>query len=284
MRVDDWLAQATAKLRAAEIPSARLDCLLFLEDATARDRAWLLAHPEHHIVDRDVALLNKNITRRQHHIPLSYIRGHTEFYGRRFYVNKHVLQPRPESETIINLLLKLPLGNHPVIIDVGTGSGALAISSKLEIPGAAIVATDIDMDCLRLAERNAAALEADIATLHADLLMPLSGGDLPSWFETAGHLTDASKIIILANLPYVPADHAINQAAMHEPKLAIFGGPDGLDPYRRMFDQISNLPLQPAFILTESLAPQHAQMATLARDHGYVTVQSQDLIQVHSSI
>jgi HemK-like putative methylase len=155
------------------------------------------------------------------------------------------------------------------IADIGTGSGAIAITAKLEIPEATVIAIDIDEKCLETAGRNAENLGADITRLHGDLLEPL---ELP-----------ADKIVVLlANLPYVPDNFQINTAATHEPRHALFGGPDGLDLYRRMFTQITERSLQPHYVLTESLPPQHEHLAGIAKAAGFHLQETDDFIQLFS--
>src|SRR4051812_18952492 len=99
-------------LRDAGIGTARLDAMVLLEDCLSKDRAHLLAHPELELTAEQEKLLDAQIKRRLAHEPLAYIRGKTEFYGRDFLINKYVLEPRPESETIIDLLKKLPLKDN----------------------------------------------------------------------------------------------------------------------------------------------------------------------------
>lgn len=273
MLVDDWIKSNARALLAAGIDSARLDCLILLEDATTKDRSWLLAHPEHRLAADLVDSLDKKIKQRAEHKPLAYIRGYVEFYGRQFAVNEHVLVPRPESESIIELFKGLErfeglkeLPGEPVIVDIGTGSGALAISAKLELPQAVVIATDIDANCLAVARQNALALGAEVMFVEADLLRLKTGEKLP----TGGNMLPPADII-LANLPYVPDDYDINLAAAREPSLALFGGPDGLDLYRRLFLQLLDQQLQqrPNHILTEALPSQHKLLASTAQSYGY---------------
>src|SRR3990167_7586357 len=107
MRVEAWLKQATQELETAGIGTARLDCLVLLEDLTGKDRAYLLAHPEFPVKGSTFHKLEKQIEKRKKHVPLAQIRGKTEFYGREFIINQDVLEPRPESETMIELLKEL---------------------------------------------------------------------------------------------------------------------------------------------------------------------------------
>lgn len=268
MKIDDWLSTTTDKLSAVDIGSARLDALILLEDCLEKDRSWILAHPETILQGQALQKLDRQITRRATHEPLAYIRGFSDFYGRRFKVNKRVLEPRPESETMIELLKELAKSKKQKakcsIADVGTGSGALGITAKLEIHGAEVDLYDIDSTCLAVARHNAVMHELHLHCYKRDLLnRPARNYD-----------------VVLANLPYVPNGWKINQAAAMEPRLAIFGGRDGLDLYRRMFAQIEKLELKPQYVLTEALPPQHEALAKIAESGGYKLLKSQDFIQV----
>ena len=266
-RVDSWLKANVGKLESAGIGTARLDCLVLLEDVTGKDRAWLLAHPNYEIDTPVIAKLREMIERRSNHEPLAYVRGKTEFYGREFIINQDVLEPRPESETMIDLLKKLDLSAGTIIADIGTGSGALAITAKLELPEAGLIAVDIDRKCLDVARLNAKKLKADVEFLKGDLLKPLK----------------INTDVVLANLPYVPSNYKLNDAAMQEPKLAIFGGEDGLDIYRKMFAQIVNLSHIPKFVLSESLPFQHTELAKIASSAGYNQTTEEDFIQAFTA-
>jgi release factor glutamine methyltransferase len=268
MHVKDWLKLAQKKLEATGIGTARLDALVLLEDVTAKDRAWLLAHPEYEITAGKVRKLTNLLNRRAEHEPLAYVRKKTEFYGREFIITPAVLEPRPESETMIDQLKKLSkspgLPAKPRIADVGTGSGALGITAKLELPNTNVDLLEIDQQALKVAKSNVDKFTLNISLIRSDLLAQ-SGQDYD---------------ILLCNLPYVPDDFQINPAAMREPRLAIFGGPDGLDIYRRLFKQIRNLRKQPLYILTEALPPQQAELAAIAKSVGYDLQQADDFIQL----
>lgn len=264
MIVGEFLAQAEKQLQSAGISSARLDVLILLEDMLHKDRAWILAHPETELSSISSGRLMRKLERRIKHVPLAYIRGHTEFYGRSFKVNRHVLEPRPESETMIELLKHLKLPAKPAIADVGTGNGAIGITAALEIHGSVVDLYDISAGCVAVAKHNVHLHELHLHVRKMNLLSrPLRPYD-----------------VVLANMPYVPDKWQINQAAMAEPKIAIFGGKDGLDVYRKLFAQLARFTWQPAYVLTESLPPQHEKLAEIAASRGFNLRQSDDFIQV----
>jgi release factor glutamine methyltransferase len=274
MYVSEWLEYAVATLASAEVPTARLDALVLLEDALGVDRAKLLAHPDMEIPADTQNVLKKQLARRAEHEPLAYVRGKTEFYGREFVVSEAVLEPRPESETMIELLLRYKNEDSSLrwndeedgqlrIGVVGTGSGALGITAQLELPEASVELLEVDDRAIEVAKVNVIKFTSGIPVLKADLL--------------EGSSQDYD--VLLCNLPYVPDDHTINASAMHEPKIAIFGGPDGLDLFRRLFDQVQKLPKQPLLILCESLPPQHEALKTVAEAAGYQLDAEEDFIQ-----
>ncbi len=270
--IKQTLSWAQLQLESADIDTARLDTLVLLEDTLGMDRAKILAEPNFQLTNEQFKKYKKAILNRTKHLPLAYIRQKTEFYGRDFFIDHRVLEPRPESETIIDELLKLCQGNKKAcnIIDVGTGSGSLIITAKLELPNCIAVATDIDQACLEVAKLNSQKYECKIKFVHTDLIDRLSN--------------DAYKkpCIIIANLPYVPSSWHINRSATHEPKTAIFGGKSGLKLYKQLFSRIDKLPTKPDHVITESMPPQHETLATIARNYGYRLKLSNDFIQVFS--
>lgn len=262
----NWLAWAERQLRTAGVQTARLDALVLLCDALGRDKSWVLASPDFVLSTSTIDTLNNYITQRARHIPLAYIRGRCEFYGRDFAVNTNVLVPRPESESLITLLMQYS-HNNPArnIIDVGTGSGALSITVKLELPESSVLASDISTECLRIAKANAHSLDATIAFQQSDLLATLA--PLPN------------QTVLLCNLPYVPENYPVNTAATHEPAIALYSGSDGLDHYRKLFEQISQLATKPACVITESLLSQHATLLAIATSSGYSLSNTDGLAQ-----
>ncbi len=246
---------------------------MLLEDELGTGRASLLAHLDRKITDLHLLRLNKKIAQRVRHLPLAYLRGKAEFYGREFFVSDQVLVPRPESEKIIDLLKLLPFGVPPefvplYIADVGAGSGCLGITAALEFPGAFVDFYDVDPQALAIALKNSKRYKIP----HAN-------------FTTGNLLADPRKRlvrgydVVLANLPYVPDRYAINQAAQHEPKIALFGGEDGLDLYRTFWQQIASLEHRPRFILTESFPFQHEKNMALAKNAGYSLQVTDDFAQ-----
>jgi release factor glutamine methyltransferase len=269
MKIKDWLSAAQSELETTGITTARLDALILLEDVTGRDRAWLLANPDTELLFSQAAELEKLLKRRATHEPLAYIRGKTEFYGREFLLTPAVLEPRPESETMIDLLKELVNKQYSatskvIIADVGSGSGALGITAALEVPKAQVELIEIDVKAMQVAKTNVDKFTLDIKLIESNLLIN----------------TNAPYNLLLCNLPYVPDDFAINLAARHEPKVAIFGGPDGLDIYRQLFSQLQKRLFKPLYILCESLPSQHKLLAEIAFQSNYKLIKTADFIQL----
>lgn len=269
MTISEYLKNGEHTLRAASVETARLDILILLADELGKDKAWLLAHPEFKLTARQIKLLNTKITQRAAHVPLAYIRGHAEFYGRDFAIDERVLVPRPESESMIELLKDYGANRHDcTVIDVGTGSGCLAITAKCEFPHVDVIATDISSDTLKVATANIAKHKVEITLLQGDLLAPLRDLKL----ETRDYS-------ILANLPYVPQDYPINKAAGHEPDIALFSDRGGLSHYERLFLQVAKNTTANFVIITESLIEQHATLAKIAEKSGFVLAATNGLAQ-----
>lgn len=263
MTIDQWLTKAVQRLVAHNSGTSRLDALVMLEDSLQTDRANLLAHTDKPLDAKQLKQLDGWLKRRLQHEPLAYIRGRTEFYGREFVINQHVLEPRPESETMIEQLKQLKL-DRPSILDVGTGSGAIGITAALELPDSTVSLLDIDQAALEVAKTNLAKHNLKLTVLKNDLLAGLT----------------ENYDVLLCNLPYVPDNFQVNEAAMREPRIAIFGGPDGLDLYRRLFAQAAAIQPAPTYILTESLPTQHDALAVVAAQSGYHQKVEDDFIQV----
>jgi release factor glutamine methyltransferase len=210
------LAWAEQELRATS-DSARLDAELLLANSAGIARAALIAHPERFVGETETRRLVAAVARRAQGEPLAYITGRREFYSIDLAVDASVLVPRPETELLVeHALVSLPAGNSRVL-DLGTGSGAIALAIKRERAACEVVGVDVCSAALAVARANAARLGLDVRFLESD------------WFEgLGGERFDA----IVANPPYVAsADPAFAHLA-HEPRRALDGGPDGLDAYR----------------------------------------------------
>ena len=269
MTIKTWLDESTKSLKKSGIETSRLDALILLEDTLGKDRAWLLAHDETDLSEKNVDSLNILLEQRLNQTPLAYLREKAEFYGRNFVISRYVLVPRPESEAMIDQLKiiadNLSKDSHtPRILDVGTGSGALAVTAALELKQASVDALDNDPKTLKVAASNVDLFTQSISVFESDLL-----SNIRDFYD-----------ILLCNLPYVPDDFKINKAAKHEPTQAIFGGHDGLDLYRKLFKQVVLLSEKPLYILTESLPEQHTVLASIASLASYKLTKTDDFIQV----
>lgn len=261
MIISDILTTAE---RALQSPTARLDAELLLSFVLDKDRSWLHAHSDENIDSYIVDKFKKLIKRRSHGEPIAYINSSKEFYGRQFYVNPRVLVPRPESEEIIVQLLSLAISKEVRIADIGCGSGALGITAKLELNNSTVTLIDIDADALAIAKKN--------ARKHGIRAQFYQGDLINAWPSDYDYL--------LCNLPYVPVDYPVNIDAGFEPTIALYGGTDGLDLYRKLFDQIASRDISKPVVITEALPNQHSTLCDIARKHGYVQDRKSELVQV----
>jgi release factor glutamine methyltransferase len=203
--------------------SARRDAELLLTHTLKRSHAWLLAHGDELLPDDLSMSYTELLERRRRGEPIQYITGETEFYGLPFRVTPDVMIPRPETEHLVEKVIELAARfKQPRIVDVGTGSGAIAIALAHKLPQAQITATDISSRALTVAEENAKRNGVGLRFFLGDLLAPIAG----ERFE-----------IVVSNPPYVPsADRATLSVEVreYEPALALFAGDDGLDVCRRL--------------------------------------------------
>lgn len=260
----NWLKVSTEKLQKANIESARLDNLILAATILKKSQEWLRAHEDYELTDQEMKELNTKVIQRAQHIPLAYLTSAKEFYGRPFYVNEDVLIPRPESESFITLLRTVAT-RVDTAIDIGTGSGCLAISTKLEYPALYVIATDLSKSALIVAKKNAANLKAHITFIQTDLLAKID---------------HEPSTVLLANLPYVPENLITSEEITKEPAEALFSGSDGLNHYRQLWQQISMLSSRPLYVMTESLESQHRQLEVLAQTAGYRLVKTDTLVQL----
>lgn len=221
-------------LRRAGIESNGIDTSLLLEKVTGRPRAWLFAHMDEELESaaaKDfICLINERSKRR----PLVHLTNRREFYGLDFYINESVLTPRIETEQMVEWAIKHAPKNSR-LIDVGTGSGAIAVGVKKHRPDLEVTATDVTDETLAVAKKNAKAHLAGIHLVKSDLWENVNGK-----FET-----------VVTNLPYLKDDAELVPEVKHEPGVALFGGPDGLGLYRKFLKQLPAHLSAGGFLFTE---------------------------------
>ena len=215
-----------ARLRSGPHPAhACQDANTLLLHVLGKDKAWLIAHAEEQLSGDQAARYAELLERRFRGEPIQYITGEAEFYGLPFNVTRDVLIPRPETEHSVEKALELASNfTAPRIMDVGTGSGAIAVALAHELPEARITAIDLSAAALAVARKNAElnGVSERIRFLCGDLLAPVAGEQ----FE-----------IVVSNPPYVPTNDRATlsvEVRDYEPEMALFAGEDGLEVYRRL--------------------------------------------------
>ena len=256
------LAQAMAQAQASGVD--RLDAQLLLGHVLGRPRAWLIAHDDDPLDEAPAAVYRALCQRRASGEPLAYLVGEREFHGLPLQVGPAVLVPRPETELLVDWALELLAGRPSAeVVDLGTGSGAIALAVKHGHPASAMTATDLSQEALAVARGNAERLG-----LAVDFRLG------PWWTPLAGRRFD----LALSNPPYIAGADPHLAALKHEPALALTPGGDGLDAIR---DIVADAPahLRPgAWLLIEHGWDQPAAVAALLQAHGFQSVSTrQDL-------
>lgn len=237
MRLDTTLQAAIQRLTAAEVPSPRLNAETLLMFTLGCDRAHLYAHPERELAAEERARYEAALAERARGVPAQYITGHQEFWGLDFIVTPAVLIPRPETEHVVETVLELARekGNDSskaefvgTILDVGTGSGCIALALAHELRQAEIIGCDVSPAALEIARANAARLGfgGGVSFYESDLLEAFPE---PERFD-----------LVVSNPPYVATRDAHTlqkQVREHEPHLALFAGEQGLAIYERLVPQ-----------------------------------------------
>ncbi len=222
MKIKDVLGAVRGRLDSAGIEEAGLEAELLLRHALCLGSVGLFLEHDEELGPSQVKLISLLVDRRVSGEPVAYITGKREFYGIEFHVNPHVLIPRPETEHLVEKALEIvSLIKYPVVADIGTGSGAIAVSLAAEVPDARVFAVDISDPAIDTARLNARrqGVESSITFLYGDLAEPLPG----------------PVDVLIANLPYVNSADCV---ASPEPQLALDGGIGGLDAIERLCNSL----------------------------------------------
>ncbi|WP_211250431.1 peptide chain release factor N(5)-glutamine methyltransferase [Simplicispira psychrophila] len=251
-------ALAQAQTLGLERIDAQLLLLHVLNRADA-GRAWLLAHDNDALAPPEHACFIALCQRRAAGEPVAYLRGTKEFYGLPLHIDARVLDPRPDTETLVDWALELLAPVHtPRVLDLGTGSGAIALALQHQRPDAQVRAIDASHDALAVAQANATQLGLAVQFAHGDWLRGVTG-----WFDA-----------IVSNPPYIAAADPHLAALRHEPLQALASGADGLDDIRHIVAQAPAHLHPGGWLLLEHGWDQAEAVQALLRAAGFVQVQS----------
>ncbi|HEY3990847.1 MAG TPA: peptide chain release factor N(5)-glutamine methyltransferase [Acidobacteriaceae bacterium] len=246
--------------------TAQRDAELLLMHTARLTKTELLTHPERELTERQQQHYRAAIARRALHEPVQHIIGTQEFYGRPFIVNRLVLIPRPETEHLVEAALAVrPVPAH--ILDIGTGSGILAVTLALELQNATVTAADISPAALAVAQHNARALGAEdrIRFVHSDLFAALA---------------DERFDCIVSNPPYVATSETLEpEVRDYEPAMALYAGEDGLAIYRRLIPAAFDHLERGGHLLFEIGHGQHAPLRSLLAGSGFQEIHFLDDLQ-----
>lgn len=248
MNLNLWLKQVTER----EVDRiSRLDAELILANQLGVERVDLHAHPERELNDAELTRADDDVARRLAGEPIAYILGYKEFFGRKFTVDRGVLVPRPETEALVETIVEL---NPKRVLDVGTGSGVIAISIALELPEVEVVALDISPEALLVAQDNAKKLGAtSISFLQSNLFEGLKRGDMGP-FD-----------VIVANLPYVDRSWEwSSQGLDHEPEEALYANDGGLEIIKKLMLGVTEYLSKNGRVVLEADASQHEKIREYA--------------------
>ena len=252
MNVASWLKQTKLKIPALDAE------LILLNILGQTDRTWLVTHADQILTDTDIKTADQYAARRQNGEPLAYILGYKEFYGRNFKVTPDTLIPRPETEDIFDLIP----AEAQIILDLGTGTGCIGITTKLEHPEKTVICSDISSKALEIAKENAQNLQADVEFMESDLLDQIS----------------IQPDLIIANLPYVDPDWdwLDHKSLDYEPSLALYAKDQGLELIKKLLDQAKTRQIK--YLILEADPYEHDEITKYARLAGYDLTQKSGYI------
>lgn len=240
--IEAVLHDATFKLRNADIAMPALDARLLFMHATGMSHEDILRTPTHYLNFEEVEKFHQLLARRLGHEPVSRIMGKREFWGLEFELNEATLDPRPDSETLIEAALDLVADKSAAlnILDFGTGSGCLLLALLSELPNANGIGVDMEPRAIEMAEKNAATLNLQNRTKFS----------VSKWGENVSGIYD----LIITNPPYIPAheiESLMPEVKNYDPLLALTGGADGLMAYRAMGEDCKRLLAKNGVLIVE---------------------------------
>jgi release factor glutamine methyltransferase len=248
----DALRKAQRRLHDAKIPNAQLDSELIMAYVLGRNREWVLAHDDTQLDLPQLELFDSLVGRRLQREPVVHLTRTREFYGLDFEITPDVLTPRVETEQMVDWVIKYAPKDSR-LIDIGTGSGAIAVAIAKHRPDLNITATDLSERQLTVAQRNSARNRTKIHFIASDLWSSLDG----QRFDT-----------VVTNLPYLADNADLMPEVQREPAVALFGGPDGLGLYRRFLAGLPGHLAPGGYLFTESDPWQHESLITEAAKYG----------------
>lgn len=258
LTLKEALAKAVDKLQQMEVPDADIDAWYLLSYVTGLDRAAFFLHGEEPMAEPDMIRYRDLVTKRGERIPLQYLTGEQEFMGLDFHVNEHVLIPRQDTECLVERVLPYVDGKR--VLDVCTGSGCIAIAiAKLGKPFI-VHGVDISEEALAVARQNATELNASVELFAGDLMTKMDG----------------QYDVIVSNPPYIPPsviEGLMPEVRLHEPMLALDGGQDGLEFYRRIAGQAVTRLAPNGRLFLEIGCEQAVTVAEILQKQGYREVQ-----------
>jgi release factor glutamine methyltransferase len=259
MRLDAAITDATERLSSVS-ESPRLDAEILLCRTIDMPRSYLFAHPEDELDAITLERFEEVLQRREDGAPMAYIMGVREFWSHEFAVSPATLVPRPDTEILVNLALcEIPRDGEWRVLDLGTGSGAIAVSIACERPLSQVTAVDVSEEALLVAQENARALaQGNVECLLGDWTAPVR---------------DRTFDLIVSNPPYVRADDDALAALRHEPQSALVAGEDGLDAIRVLARDCRDILVERGLLLIEHGADQREAVATLLETHGWVDIE-----------
>ena len=261
MQVREALRHGVERLTSSRVGSPRMNAEVLLMFTLACDRAYLFAHPERALTRDEQLRYEEALVERAAGKPSQYITGHQEFWGMDFIVSPAVLVPRPETEHVIEVTLPLARQiQRPRIIDVGTGSGCIALALAKELPDAEIHATDISEPALEIARANAArlGLHARVQFHHYDLLTGFAPVNMD---------------FVVSNPPYVGDAEVVDREVFeHEPRSAVFAGTTGAEIFQRLIPQARDILKPGGWLILEIGYSVYSSVRELLRDWHVVNV------------